>query len=174
MQVRGALNAAMRSTPPGGAEGGKSSVQGRDQTERDERTPACHRQTIRRRRPCPQWGWRGTPQDAHRALAPAPMRSGQCQARHPARHPGWWQRWLGGDRVGLVLRSLCEVRAEGFADAGPLVIATHVDQFQIGPDKWLKSAAAARGSMVPRQWQRNSQAPGRRPTDACAGPWSEG
>ena len=41
--------------------------------------------------------------------------------------------------------SLREVRAEGFADAGPLGIAKSVDQVQIGRVKRLKSAVGRQG-----------------------------
>ena len=37
------------------------------------------------------------------------------------------------------------MRAEGFADGGPLGIAKHVDQVQIGRDKRFKSAVGRQG-----------------------------
>ena len=56
----------------------------------------------------------------------------------------------GGDRVGLVLPlspgcGFREVRAKGFADAGPLGVAKHVDQVQIGRDERLDRAVGRQG-----------------------------
>ena len=59
-----------------------------------------------------------------------------------------------------------EVCAKGFADAGPLAVAQHVDQVQIGRDKRLERAVGRQGF--------NGAAPVAEtltgPADACAGP----
>ena len=50
------------------------------------------------------------------------------------------------------------MHAESLADAWPLSVAKHVDKIQVGRNERLERASGRQGSMVPRQWQRLSQA----------------
>ena len=59
------------------------------------------------------------------------------------------------------------VRAESPVNAWPLGVANHVEKIQIGRHQRLSVPLAIKGSMVPRQWQRPSQAPGKLMPHRC-------
>ena len=146
-QARGALDVAVGSALPGGTKGGKGTQDGIKLKGTNEHLPVIDEPFF-----ADALVLGGVGEELPKVrIARLPQRivpsTSPCSAPVGAEGSS---RGEGGDRVCLVLPlspgcGFREVCAEGFADAGPLGVAKHIDQIQIGRDKRLERAVGRQG-----------------------------